>query len=73
MEYILGIAASLFTQTIKAKFGTSEYVTLATVLGSSLFLAVVYTWLNAVGLMDSITTVLMTAGAFYAFIVQRVE
>lgn len=73
MIYILGIFASLLTQWLKSAFPTSGWKTLVVLLGVSVFSSVVYTYLVSVGLWDSIASVLVTAGAFYAFILQRFE
>lgn len=71
MEIILGALVSLVSQTSKKIFGTGEYKTLATVVGLSLASAGVYTLLSSNGYWESVQQVLMTAGAFYAFIIAR--
>jgi multisubunit Na+/H+ antiporter MnhE subunit len=73
MEIILGSAVSLIVQFVKNKFGTSEYVTIGAALALSVVAAVVYTGLVAANLWESVLQVILTAGAFYTFIIQRFE
>jgi len=73
MELILGAVVSILVQGIKKVLGTSEYVTLATVLALSILGAVVYSTLEFLGFWDTFMQVLMTAGAFYTFILRRIE
>jgi hypothetical protein len=73
MELILGSVVSLIVQGIKAKKGTSEYLTLVIVVAISVLAAGAYTYLSDAGLWDSVVRILTTAGAFYAFILQRLE
>lgn len=73
MEFILGSAVSLLVQFLKKKLGTAEYGTLAVLLVVSIVAAAVYTSLVRAGLWETVGGILMTAGAFYAFIVARFE
>lgn len=71
MELILGSAVSLLVQWLKTKFSTSEYVTLTVLLGVSLVASAAYTYLVATGYWQTVLSVLLTAGAFYTFILAR--
>ena len=71
MEIILGSIVSLVIQFLKNKYGSSEMLSLATVVGLSLAAAVVYSSLNYYGLFETFSTILMSAGAFYTFIIKR--
>jgi len=71
MELILGALVSVVAQVSKKFFGTSEYATLATVAGLSLASAGVYTWLGSSGYWESTQQILITSGAFYAFVIAR--
>lgn len=73
MIYIIGIIVSLLTQWLKSAFPTQGWKTMFVLIGVSVFSAVVYTYLVSVGLWDTIVSVLVTAGAFYAFVIQRFE
>ncbi len=73
MELILGGIVSLVAQALKKWTGAKEYIALAVVLGLSLLAAVVYTILVSVGYWETVYKVLITAGAFYAFVVRRFE
>jgi hypothetical protein len=71
METILGILVSGLVQWLKNKYKTSEYVTLSILVGVALFGAVLYTWLKAAGYWEVVYNILITAGAFYAFVLKR--
>lgn len=73
MEIFIGAAVSLVVQVIKKYAGTSEYWTLGAVLVLSLAAAAVYTALMAAGLWESFAQILIVAGAFYAYIIQRFQ
>lgn len=73
MIYLLGVAVSLLVQFLKAYGKTSGWQTMALLLVVALGAAGVYTGLVAAGYWESVAAVLMTAGAFYAFILQRFE
>lgn len=72
MIYIFGVAASILVQFIKQKT-SSQWQTLFVLLGVALAAAGIYTWLLSAGYWESVAGVLVTAGAFYAFILQRFE
>jgi len=71
MELILGAGVSLLIQFLKNQLKTGEYTTLGILLVISLLAAAVYTYLVSAGLWETFGNVLIVAGAFYAFIVQR--
>lgn len=73
MELILGAVVSLIVQGLKKKFIISEYVTLLVVLTISIAASVAYTTLVAVGMWETVAQVLITAGAFYSFVLARFE
>lgn len=63
---------SLVVQWIKGRTG-GEYQTLAALAVLSLAAAAAYSALIAMGYWDAVYRILITAGAFYAFIIQRFE
>lgn len=71
MELIIGAAVSLFIQWLKNRTGTSEYMTLFILLLASVFASACYTFLVYAELWETVKMVLLTAGAFYAFVIQR--
>ncbi len=71
MTIIIGAAVSLFVQYIKNVLKFGEYQTLGAVLVLSLAAAGVYTTLVNLGLWEAFGTVLVTAGAFYTFVIER--
>lgn len=73
MEIILGVFASSIVQYIKNKYETTPFGTLSILAGISLLGAALYTWLASSGYWDAVYGILVTAGAFYAFILQRFE
>lgn len=73
MEIIIGALVSLIVQFIKNKFGTSEYQTLAAVLLVSFVGAATYVLLADTSFWPVIMQVVVVAGAFYAYIIQRFE
>lgn len=73
MEYVLGVFVSIVVQGIKKYFGTDEYVTICVVAVLSLVSAGVYIWLVNAGLWEAFAKILITAGAFYAFIIMRFQ
>lgn len=73
MELILGAAVSLFVQLIKYKFKLTEYYTLAAVLVLSVAAAGVYVVLVDINMWETVARVLVIAGAFYAYIIQRFQ
>jgi hypothetical protein len=73
MEIILGVVISGLIEWLKTKFKTGEWVTLAILAGVSLVGAGLYTWLSSAGYWQAVYNVLVTAGAFYAFVLKRFE
>ena len=73
MEIVLGVGVSSLVQFIKNKYGTTTTGTLAILAGISVLGAGLYTWLSSAGYWDSIYNILVTAGAFYTFILARFE
>jgi hypothetical protein len=72
MTIIIGAAVSLLLQWIKQR-SASQLETLLILLGISLGAAGLYCALVAVGYWETVANVLLVAGAFYAFIIQRFE
>lgn len=73
MEIILGIGISGLIQWLKNKYKTSEYVTLLILGAVALLGSFLYTWLSSAGYWEAVYNILVTAGAFYAFILKRFE
>lgn len=73
MIYFIGIVVSLLIQWLKTKYGTSNWKTLAILLTVSIVAALIYTYFSYLGVWESVAAILTTAGAFYAFIIQRFE
>lgn len=73
MEYIIGVAVSLFIQWLKNKLSTSSSQTLGVLLLVAFAAAAFYTIIVSAGFWPVIRDVLITAGAFYAFIIQRFD
>ena len=71
MEFILGAFVSLIVQALKKR--GSEWSTLLTLIVICLAASAIYTALVAVGYWETVYQVLLTAGAFYAFVIQRFE
>jgi uncharacterized membrane protein len=71
MEIIIGSVVSILVQYLKTQFGTSEYKTLAVLLFVSLVAAFIYTYLVAQGYWQTVSAILLTAGAFYSFVIAR--
>lgn len=72
MEILIGAVVSILAQFAK-KYGKNEWQTLIMVLVLSLVSASIYTALVAVGYWQTVGMVLMTAGAFYTYVIQRFE
>ncbi len=71
MELVLGALVSLVAQFIKKQKDFGEWSSLATVFILSLGGAALYTWLSHAGYWEAVRQVLITAGAFYAFVILR--
>lgn len=72
MELLIGAAVSLLIQWVK-KYGKNQWTTLLFLLIASLVASSLYTLLVDVGYWETVASIIMTAGAFYAFILQRFE
>lgn len=72
MEIILGAAVSLLVQWLK-KYGQNQWHSLGILLVVAILASAGYTFVVATGYWQVLATVLVTAGAFYAFILQRFE
>lgn len=73
MELLIGAVISLIVEGIKKWLGPTEYVTLATVAVLAFAAASAQFILQRYGLWDTFLQILITAGAFYAFIIKRFE
>lgn len=73
MELILGAGASLLVEWAKAKLGTEGWRTMALLLIVTLVLASGYTYLVSAGYWTTVAEILITAGAFYAFIISNIK
>ena len=71
MEIIIGSVVSLFVEWLKSKSNMGEYQTLGAVLGMSIIGAIVYTFLVEAGYWRAVASILVTAGAFYTFVIAR--
>lgn len=72
MEIIVGALVSVIAQLTK-KYVPGEWAKMLLVVVLCLAAAGIYTTLTAFGYWQTFATVLITAGAFYAFIIQRFE
>jgi NhaP-type Na+/H+ or K+/H+ antiporter len=68
---IVGVAVSLLVEWLKRQFGTDEWKTLSVLAVVCLLAAAGYTYLRAVGYLDTVVGVLVTASAFYALVITR--
>lgn len=68
-----GIAVSLLVEWVKTRFDLSTTSTMLTVVGLSLAGGAAYFFLNLYGLWESVLQILISAGAFYAFIIRNVK
>ena len=73
MEIILGIGISGLIQWLKNKYKTNEYMTLLVLAGVAILGSLLYTGLSSTGYWDALYQILVTAGAFYAYILKRFE
>lgn len=71
MELVVGSIVSLIVGWLKKQFGTEEWKTLGVLAVLSLVAAWGYTYLNAVGYWETVLNVIISAGAFYAFVLSR--
>lgn len=68
-----GVVVSLIIEAIKSHFGGSTTATMTAVVIFSLVGGIAYTLLTHFGLWESFIGVLISAGAFYAFIIKNVK
>lgn len=71
MIYFIGVLVSLLVAQLKKIYSTNEWKTLGILAGVSLVAAIAYTYLVSAGLFGSVAAILESAGAFYAFVLQR--
>lgn len=73
MEIIIGSFVSLLVEAIKKRFGVTGWTTRFILLALAVVGAGVYTMLIKVGYWEVIAKVLITAGAFYAFVIRALK
>lgn len=73
MEIFLGVIVSTIVQIIKNYTGTTKTGTMVAVVSLSFVGALCYWLLAKYNLWESFYQILITAGAFYAFIIKNVE
>ena len=74
METVLllaGAVVSVLVAIIKAYFGTTGWKSMAAGIGLSLVGGAAFYFLKMFGLWDAVLQILITAGAFYAFIIRN--
>lgn len=72
MELFFGAAVSLIVQFLKSKL-SNTFEVLAVLFALCLGAAGIYTALVETGYWSTVAAILMTAGAFYAFVIERFE
>lgn len=73
MIYFIGVIVSLLVQWLKTKYETSSWKTMAILIAVAVVASAGYTYVSYLGMWEVVAKVLTTAGAFYAFIIQRFE
>lgn len=73
MSYAIGAVVSIIVQILKKRFNTQEFETLALVFGGCIIAATLYVFLQGTEYWDTVIQVITTAGAFYAFVIKRLE
>jgi len=73
MEYIIGVLVSILAQWFKVSAKTNTVGTYLTVLALSLIAAGTYTFLKDTSIWPVILQIVTVAGAFYAFVIKRIE
>lgn len=73
MEILLGVGVSALVQFVKIKYGTKEYPTLLILAGVAVGAAFLFQFLVGAGYWELLKKILVTAGAFYAFIIKRFQ
>lgn len=72
MEIILGATISVLLQLIKGRI-PGEWAKIGVLLVMCVGAAGLYTALVSVGYWETVANILMVAGAFYTFVIQRFE
>jgi len=73
MELILGSVVSLIVQYIKTKYPSNAAMTMALVLALSVATAGLFHLIVGLGMWEGVKDILITAGAFYAFVLRQFE
>jgi hypothetical protein len=73
MEYFIGIFVSLLVQWIKVSGKTGTTLTYLIVLGLSFIAAALYVFIKDTPIWPLFVEVVTISGAFYAFVITRVE
>lgn len=68
----IGVIVSLLVQFAKKKLGTTSLGTLILLAAAALGAAIAVHFIKAYGFYDALLQVLVTAGAFYSFIIRVV-
>lgn len=68
-----GVVVSLIVEMIKTKLGGSTSATMAVVVILSLLGGVIYTALTYFQLWEAFLGIIISAGAFYAFIIKNIK
>lgn len=68
-----GVAVSLVIEFISQKFGPKSFITMALVVLFSLLGGVAFYFLKMFGLWEASLQILVSAGAFYAFIIRNIS
>jgi hypothetical protein len=69
----LGVVVSAVVQFLKTKFNLDTLTTVFVVVGMSLLGALAMWGVEYFGWREAFLQILMTAGAFYAFIIRNIE
>lgn len=70
---VVGILVSLITQYLKTKFETKSWQTITACLGLSVIVGILYHFFADTEVYTTIMQILVYAGAFYAYIIERFE
>jgi len=74
MEYAIGTLVSMAVEIFKAFFPNApQWVKLLAVLVLSLISAAVYNYFISVGMWESVAKIIISAGAFYSFIIRTTK
>ena len=69
----IGVVVSAIVQFIKTRWETKPLVTVFSTIGMAVFAAIGVWFLEYFGWMEAFMQIIMTAGAFYAFIIRNIE